>query len=81
MDTMRQIETRFGYCGSLQLGSANSPPGAITVDEFCRLIGVGRTTANKLFQSGAVPSKKVGRRRIIPVCGVVAWLNNQAESV
>lgn len=53
--------------------------GAITVNEFCELLGVGRTTANKLFQSGAVPSKKVGSRRIIPITGVIAWLNNQAE--
>jgi excisionase family DNA binding protein len=39
---------------------------ALSVDEFCEVLGIKRTTAFKLIRSGAVQSFSLGSRRLIP---------------
>ena len=46
----------------------------ISVKEFCQATGLCATTVNKLIKSGELPSKKAGRRRLIPVESARAWL-------
>jgi excisionase family DNA binding protein len=44
----------------------NEPPLAFSVREFCRVVGVGRTTAYALIRRGELASVKIGNRRLIP---------------
>lgn len=46
----------------------------ISVEEFARATGLSRTSAYLAVQRGDVPSRLVGRRRIIPLPALFAWL-------
>lgn len=41
-------------------------PVSVSVDEACRLLGVGRSTMFGLLDSGEIRSVKVGVRRLVP---------------
>lgn len=45
-----------------------------SIEEAAQSLGVGRTTVYDLMNSGDLESVKVGRRRIIPVDAVGAFL-------
>ena len=45
-----------------------------SIEEAAQSLGVGRTTVYDLMNSGDLESVKVGRRRIIPVDAVSAFL-------
>lgn len=47
--------------------------GFYTIAEFLRLYGVGRTTAYRLAQSGALKIIKVGRASRIAKADAAAW--------
>jgi excisionase family DNA binding protein len=49
---------------------------ALSVDEFCEMYGVERTTAYKLMGNGDLPSKKCGTRRLIPIEAAERWFAN-----
>lgn len=49
---------------------------SVGIPEFCRLTGLGRTTAFYLIRSGAVESVRVGRRRLIKFDSIQALLNS-----
>ena len=51
-----------------------SGSGALSVDGFCKYVGIGRTTANKLIKSGEIQTKLAGRRRLVPLDAITAWL-------
>lgn len=51
-----------------------------TVEEAARLLGISRTLAYRLVQSGQLPSFKVGKRRLVPVAGVEAFIADQLSS-
>ncbi len=42
----------------------------LSVNEFCQVFGVKRTTAAKMIQSGELKSFKIGARRLIPKAAV-----------
>ena len=46
---------------TLQLGS----PVTVSVEEAAMLLGIGRTVAYRLVQSGDLRSVKIGRRRLV----------------
>lgn len=43
---------------------------AYSVAEAAKVSGLGRTTLYSLIASGELPSKKIGKRRIIPADGL-----------
>lgn len=45
-----------------------------SIEEAAQSLGVGRTTVYDLMSSGELESVKVGRRRIIPVDAIGAFL-------
>lgn len=45
----------------------------LSIDQFCDQVGVGRTKAYELINSGELKAKKIGRRTIIPRSCVEAW--------
>jgi excisionase family DNA binding protein len=51
-----------------------------TVEEAARLLGISRTLAYRLVQSGQLPSFKVGKRRLVPVAAVETFIADQLSS-
>ena len=49
-------------------------PVVMDVDEACELARRGRTEIYRAIKSGALPSVKSGRRRLIPGAGFKSWL-------
>jgi excisionase family DNA binding protein len=56
------------------LAPSKPEPLAVSPVEAARLTGVGRTTIYQALRSGALPSMKIGKRRLISIEGLRAWL-------
>ena len=52
----------------------NMEPLAVSVEEAERLSGIGRTKLYELLGRGAIKSRKVGRRRLVIVWSLRAFL-------
>lgn len=53
---------------------AQNRPLAVAPAEAARLLGCGRTTLYFLLGTGALPSFTLGRRRLIRVAALEAWM-------
>ncbi len=53
-------------------------PFAVSPADAARLAGVGRTTIYEALNSGALPSFRIGRRRLILVVDLLAWVRSHA---
>ena len=49
---------------------------ALTIRDFCRLYGVGRTFAYSEIAAGRLPIRKAGRRTLIVKSDADAWLHS-----
>lgn len=56
------------------MNSPTSKPLAVSPTEAARLIGCGRTRLYEELGSGAIPSFNLGRRRLIRVAALEAWM-------
>ncbi len=54
--------------------SPDLPPLAVSPDTAANLIGIGRTKLYELLDAGRIPSQKCGRRRLIRVSALEAFL-------
>lgn len=52
----------------------------ISVDEAASLLGLGRTAAYEAARRGDIPSRRLGRRVIIPVPAFLDWLGVPTSS-
>ena len=48
----------------------------LSVDDLCKILGIGRNTAYKILQDNTIPSRRIGRKYIIPKHGVIQYLKN-----
>jgi len=46
----------------------------ITVEDFARLVGIGRSAAYEAARRGEFPVRRVGRRLFVPVPALKRWL-------
>lgn len=46
----------------------------ITVEEAAELLGLGRSAAYEAVRRGDLPARRLGRRILIPVPALLAWL-------
>ena len=46
----------------------------ITVEQAARLLGLGRTAAYDAARRGELPTRRLGRRLLVPVPALLAWL-------
>lgn len=51
------------------------PAGAFTIDRFCKVYGVGRTTTYELIKNGSLRARKAGMRTLILVRDAEDWAN------
>lgn len=53
-----------------------------SIDEFCRLHNIGRTTFYNLLKNGIAPDvMKIGRKTLISVEAAEKWRNSQSKIV
>lgn len=52
----------------------------LTVEEVASLLGLGRTAAYEAARRGQIPSRRLGRRVVVPVPALLAWLGADANS-
>lgn len=48
----------------------------LSVDDLCKILGIGRNTAYKILQDNTIPNRRIGRKYIIPKHGVISYLKN-----
>jgi excisionase family DNA binding protein len=46
----------------------------LTVEETASLLGLGRTATYEAARRGQIPSRRLGRRVVIPVPALLTWL-------
>ena len=47
----------------------------LSVEEFADAVGIGRTSAYLAVQRGEIPTRRIGRRVIVPLAALDAWLS------
>jgi excisionase family DNA binding protein len=52
---------------------------ALSIEQAAEMVDLSRATFLKLVYSGEIPSKMIGRRRLIPTAGLKAWANEGIE--
>lgn len=46
----------------------------ITIEQTAKLLGLGRTAAYDAARRGELPTRRLGRRLLVPVPALLAWL-------
>lgn len=46
----------------------------VTVEEAASLLNLGRTAAYEAVRRGEIPARRLGRRLVVPVPALLAWL-------
>lgn len=46
----------------------------LTVEEAAALLGLGRSAAYEAARRGQIPTRRLGRRVVVPVPALLAWL-------
>jgi excisionase family DNA binding protein len=54
---------------------------AVPIDEAARRVGVGRTSIYEAINRGELPLRKVGRRSLILVSDLHAWVHSWPTAV
>lgn len=49
---------------------------ALSIDEACQKSGVGRTLIYQEIKAGRLATLRIGRRRLVPVTSLRAWLQS-----
>lgn len=57
----------------LTLPSLDGRP-TLTVEETASLLGLGRSAAYEAIRRGEIPSRRLGRRLLVPVPALLEWL-------
>ena len=51
----------------------------LTVEEVASLLGLGRTAAYETARRGQIPSRRLGRRVVVPVPALLEWLGAEGN--
>jgi len=49
----------------------------LTIEEAAGVLGLGRTAAYEAARRGEIPTRRLGRRLIVPVPALLAWLGSR----
>lgn len=50
----------------------------LTIEETACLLGLGRTATYEAARRGQIPSRRLGRRVVVPVPALLEWLSSEA---
>ena len=48
----------------------------LTIEETASLLGIGRSCAYEAARRGQLPSRRLGRRLVVPVPALLQWLDS-----
>ena len=51
-------------------------PDVITIDQLCKMLGIGRAKAYKLLNSNVIKAKRIGKKFLIPKKAVIEFLES-----
>ncbi|MCC5954407.1 MAG: helix-turn-helix domain-containing protein [Acidimicrobiia bacterium] len=51
----------------------------LTVEEAAALLGLGRSAAYEAARRGQIPTRRLGRRVVVPVPALLAWLGAEDD--
>lgn len=57
----------------------NNYPDILTVEQLCEILDIGKNTAYKLLNSGAIKSIRIGKVHKIPKISVIKFITTTAE--
>lgn len=63
----------------LHMKSTLEGRGALTVDEFCAFVSIGRSKFYQEVIEGRIRMRKIGRKSVITVIDAMAYLENLPE--
>jgi excisionase family DNA binding protein len=63
----------MSHTPALDLGHLDGR-ATITVAQAAQVLGVGRTAAYEAARRGELPTRRLGRRLLVPVPALLAWL-------
>lgn len=49
----------------------------LTIEEAARRLGIGRSLAYEMARRGEIPARRLGRRFLVPVAALEAWLSER----
>ncbi len=49
-------------------------PDVITIDQLCKMLGIGRAKAYKLLNSNVIKAKRIGKKFLIPKKAVIEFV-------
>jgi excisionase family DNA binding protein len=52
----------------------------VTIEEAASLLSLGRTAAYEAARRGEIPTRRLGRRVVVPVPALLAWLGASENS-
>ena len=52
----------------------------LTIEETASLLGLGRTATYEAARRGQIPSRRLGRRLVVPVPALLEWLRSGGVS-
>lgn len=52
----------------------------LTVEEAGKRLGIGRCLAYEMAKTGQLPTLRLGRRVLVPVAALEAWLANATQA-
>ena len=64
----------------LELVDSAPEKKALTISEFCRFYGIGKTRAYQEIKAGRLRVAKVGRRTLVPTVSANLWLQQCTET-
>lgn len=50
----------------------------LTIEETASLLGLGRSATYEAARRGQIPSRRLGRRVVVPVPALLEWLSSNA---
>lgn len=53
----------------------------ITVEQAAELLGIGRTAAYEAARRGQLPTRRLGRRLLVPVPALLSWLGDRPKDL
>ena len=53
----------------------------LTVDDICKILGIGRNLTYQMLQGGEIPAKKIRRKYIIPKQSIINYLTAISQGV
>ena len=56
-------------------------PLAVSISEACHMLGIGRSKLYELIAAKDVPLIKLGRKSLVPVASLRAFIENKAKGV